>query len=378
MSDRIQEIVADLPRMKSVTKVWAEAERSLAEGDAAFAADLGIALAKRYGSLTAQTWQYRSVLPHLLRLLITSPGEGDTGHALRLAASVTSLDRRWARYTASLLAASRAPEDLAALFTGGSPHAGAPEGLRACLVHEMVLAGVAVGEVPAVARWARSPHWQYHPLRWLPLSLTDLERAALAEDLPGGGSRSVLRRHQGGVPTSSGTAPRVFPATETTAETAVPISAAVANWAEESNGRVEARTYDLDAPLTADTLKDALMALGLDCLKGPGTRARLSLSPFRPDLVWRLLFIAASTGGAYNTGEHGAYGRLAAWRSLAALSYADHDSMPAEVEQRASECFWYSFGGSTDWFDQVMWDIGLVAVAPGRRRLAVLAATDTD
>ncbi|MEV6820553.1 DUF6183 family protein [Nocardiopsis dassonvillei] len=378
MSDRIQEIVTDLPRMKSVTKVWAEAERSLAEGDAACVADLGIALAERYGSSAVQTWQYRSVLPRLLSLLIASPGEGDTVHVLRLAASVASFDRKRARHVASLLAAGRAPEDLAALFTGGSPHAGTSEELRACLVHEMVLAGVAVEEVPGVARWARSPHWRHHPLRWLPLSLTDLERAALAEDPPGGGSRPVPPRQQGGLPTSSGTPPRVLPATETTAETAVSISAAVANWAEESNGRVEAGTYDLDAPLSADTLKDTLMALGLDCLKGPDTRARLSLSPFRPDLVWRVLFIAASTGGAYNNGEHGAYGRLAAWRSLAALSCADRDPTSGEVEQRASECFWYSFGGSTDWFDQVIWDIGLVAVTPGRRRLAVLAASDTD
>ncbi|MFJ8210483.1 DUF6183 family protein [Streptomyces sp. NPDC096033] len=29
------------------------------------------------------------------------------------------------------------------------------------------------------------------------------------------------------------------------------------------------------------------------------------------------------------------------------------------------------------WFEHVAWDIGLAALAPGRRRLAVLAATDT-
>jgi Family of unknown function (DUF6183) len=32
----------------------------------------------------------------------------------------------------------------------------------------------------------------------------------------------------------------------------------------------------------------------------------------------------------------------------------------------------------TDWFEQVAWDLGLAAVRPGRQRLAVLAATDTD
>ncbi|WP_307180176.1 DUF6183 family protein [Streptomyces canus] len=46
---------------------------------------------------------------------------------------------------------------------------------------------------------------------------------------------------------------------------------------------------------------------------------RLALSTCQPEDVWQMLFAEASTGGAYNNGEYGAYGRLAAWRSLAAL-----------------------------------------------------------
>jgi hypothetical protein len=37
-----------------------------------------------------------------------------------------------------------------------------------------------------------------------------------------------------------------------------------------------------------------------------------------------------------------------------------------------------SFSAVTQWFEQVAWDIGLVANDPERQRLAVLAATDTD
>ena len=48
------------------------------------------------------------------------------------------------------------------------------------------------------------------------------------------------------------------------------------------------------------------------------------------------------------------------------------------MEQLAHECAWYSFGAATDWFERVAWDLGLVVVTPDRRRIAVLAATDTD
>ncbi|MFF9624843.1 DUF6183 family protein [Streptomyces griseosporeus] len=36
------------------------------------------------------------------------------------------------------------------------------------------------------------------------------------------------------------------------------------------------------------------------------------------------------------------------------------------------------FGAATEWFDGVAWEVGLVSVAPGARRMAVLAATNTD
>nr|CAI78142.1 conserved hypothetical protein [Streptomyces ambofaciens ATCC 23877]CAJ89200.1 conserved hypothetical protein [Streptomyces ambofaciens ATCC 23877] len=91
-----------------------------------------------------------------------------------------------------------------------------------------------------------------------------------------------------------------------------------------------------------------------------------------------MLFAAASTGGAYNNGFHGAYRRLAAWRSLTALSGASSAAPVGEVEAHVQECDWYSFGAATAWFERVTWDIGLVSVTPGARRLAVLAATDTD
>jgi hypothetical protein len=46
--------------------------------------------------------------------------------------------------------------------------------------------------------------------------------------------------------------------------------------------------------------------------------------------------------------------------------------------RQARACDWFSFNAGTSWFEQVAWDIGLAAIRPGRRSLAILAATDTD
>ncbi|MBH1938917.1 hypothetical protein I5Q34_32450 [Streptomyces sp. AV19] len=381
MSHRIQKTVTRLPGMKTVTEVWEAADRSLAEGDIAFVADLGIALSNRYGSSATRVWQYGSVFNRLLRLLTSTPGREHVEQALRLVSAAASADRKLPRYAASLLAAGQTPENLAVVFTGGSSRAGASEELRACLVHELVLRGVAVGETPGIAGWARSPHWRHHPLGRLPLALGTLEETPSLPSCSAGGASCSLPYGQqdgGPGPAPGGTA-HVPTATGTTTEAfRSAVAAATANWADESNGRIEAGTYDLAAPVGTDGLPGLLVTLGLECFDGVGRRNRLALSSRRPEEAWHMLFAAASTGGAYNHGMYGAYGRLAAWRSLAALSGAAADAAPDDVARQARDCAWYDFGGATKWFTRVAWDIGLVTVAPGRRRLAVLAATDTD
>jgi hypothetical protein len=164
----------------------------------------------------------------------------------------------------------------------------------------------------------------------------------------------------------------------TTLATATAMGTAVANWAKESNGRIEARAFDLAEPLDAESVPAVLLALGLECLRGAGKKTPLSVAVRPPAQAWRVLFAAASTGGAYNSGSYGAYGRLAAWQSLAALAGSPEGTSAAEVEAHVLECVWHGFGADTKWFEQVAWDIGLATLSPGRRRLAVLAATDTD
>ena len=382
MVDRIEQILATLPELTDVTGVYEVADRRLAQGDAAFVAELGIALAERHGSAAGQAWQYKSVFDHLVRMLTITPGQKNIERALRLVAAVGSGGRTGDRFLASLLAFGQRPEDLAVVFAESSPPAAASEELRACLVHELVLRGVAVTEVPGIARWASSPHWRHHPLGWLPLWLAGVEEAqhlphytARSSAYPGsfgpseGPGLLQDRALTAGVPAVRET---------TTPSMAAAMAVAVANWAEKSNGRIEARVFDLAEPVDAQVVPDTLAAVGLECLSGLTQRSRFSISSCPPAQPWRMLFFAASVGGAYNSGCLGAYGRLAAWRSLAGISGAAEGASAAEVERRVQECDWFSFDADTGWFEQVAWDIGLAAVRPGRQRLGVLAATDTD
>jgi hypothetical protein len=49
-----------------------------------------------------------------------------------------------------------------------------------------------------------------------------------------------------------------------------------------------------------------------------------------------------------------------------------------DVEARAQQCLWIGFTADSRWFGHVGRDIGVAGLDPDRRRLAVLAATDTD
>ncbi|GAA1928452.1 DUF6183 family protein [Streptantibioticus ferralitis] len=75
----------------------------------------------------------------------------------------------------------------------------------------------------------------------------------------------------------------------------------------------------------------------------------------------------------------GAYGRLAAWRSMAGLGGAPADASAQEVEDHARRSTWFHFEADADWFhNEIGDDYGIAALPPDGRRIAVLAATDTD
>ncbi|MGW8363650.1 DUF6183 family protein, partial [Streptomyces wedmorensis] len=183
MTEDIQKIVAELPGLTDVSGVKPIVDERVARGEAAFAADLGIALSAAGKAAEPSAWQYEAVLEHLLRLLATTPGPGNAAQALRLVASAFDSSGKGARYPASLLATGHAAEDLVQAFTGA-----ASDELRSCLLQELVLRGAPVVENPAIATWAAAPERLGHPLSWLPLTLSGIESEAALPSHGGGGS----------------------------------------------------------------------------------------------------------------------------------------------------------------------------------------------
>ncbi|WP_432178466.1 DUF6183 family protein [Streptomyces sp. NBC_00063] len=69
------------------------------------------------------------------------------------------------------------------------------------------------------------------------------------------------------------------------------------------------------------------------------------------------------------------------WRASAGppRARAPRTSSAEDVERHASQSTWFHFEADAEWFhNDVCADYGIAALSPDRRRLAVLAATDTD
>ncbi|MFI6848176.1 DUF6183 family protein [Kitasatospora sp. NBC_00085] len=378
MTDEIQRLVNGLAGQEFVGDACMLLDQHLERGDTAYLAAFGAALHARYGSGTAGA-EHRYLFDRILWDVTTTPGRENVGHAMRLGLATRTRTGRPVRRAAAVLAAHQSVADLAALFTPGRPYDDTPDELRACLIHELVLRDAPVAQSPEAVRWAaNSPFWNDHPLAWLPWSLSPVERRPALPRYSRGGVAygSGYGLPQGARP--PGGDPGGVPSVRRIAEEHT-ITAAVEPWARRHNGRVESGIYVADAPVGPGAVHAVLASLPMACLAELADPGHLRVRTGSPAEAWRLLFAAASTGaGPESDWCYGAYGRLAAWQSLAALSDAAHGASPAEVEQRAQECAWYGFQASTHWFNQDSKDFALLTLSPGGHRLAVLAATDYE
>ncbi|GAA4837279.1 DUF6183 family protein [Kitasatospora terrestris] len=364
MTDEIAEIAAGLPELKDVRELCGMLSRRVERGDLGFVGDLGVELAGMRRDPAA--WQDRTVLDHVLRLLATTAGAESVAQVLRVVSRAVPGGPAPARHVAAMLAADQRPEDLAQAFTDA-----VPQELRACLLHELLLRGA------AVTAWADSVPLPEHPLSVLPLTRLEIERRAVRpRGFANGSGVAAYGAWKLRPPNEAFAGPAVLDVTSEKVATA--IGSAVAAWPEESNGQLEARVFAFADPLDPVLVPAALPTLGLACLAGAAESSGLVWNFRTPEEAWQVLFAAAYNGGAYGPGLGGAYGRLAAWQSAAALVGAAPDTGAERVEELARRCTWYGFAAGTDWFDQVAWDLGVAVLGPDGRRLAVLAATDTD
>lgn len=131
------------------------------------------------------------------------------------------------------------------------------------------------------------------------------------------------------------------------------------------------RVFASDTLVPPQQLPALLPNLPMDCVKGLGADLRFEVAACSLDEVWQVLYAIAAHGGAY--------GRLAAWTSLAGLTGAGSDETADQVAQLARDTTWFRFDSDAAWFhNDIGNDIAIAALSPDGRRIAVLAATDTD
>ncbi|MEU8515936.1 DUF6183 family protein [Kitasatospora sp. NPDC048722] len=366
-----------------VSVLRAEVESRVSTGEFAWAGGLAVELTARISAGEDHKGHCSAVLHWTLNALAARPG----AESLRALVRVLDSPHRSVspRYLAAVVARGHRIEDIADVVFDQAPEAGAhAHEFAACLLHETVLVSDAVNGHPALRAFAEALAAEGHPLAALPLSLLPEEHG--------------LRRPAEAADDWTWTVPPVWPepgdAPEITpamrrrtadldpAETGVPatveaMGAAVAHWLAQSNGKLAAQEFWLPEPVAPEDVPALLALLPLTPWPADGAPARLH--PSSPDLALRTLLTAALRAPAYGHGCYGAYGRLAAWRSLTALTGSPANAPIAGTADRVRRTSWFRVGtASAPWFHNVAWDLALAALRPGGREIAVLAATDTD
>lgn len=274
---------------------------------------------------------------------------------------------------ATALARDATVEELAAVFHGGG-RTGHSDELRAMIVHELVLAGQDVLDHPAVGRWARLGHWRHHGLGWLPLVLADFEKPDPRSERFNQGWEALLAGKSVDAVDSN-----LEMIETTTADFTDRAGLPFAHWAEHSNGKIDAHEYLAADPVSNDDLRDLLVRAAAAFLAG-GDASTLRAIPATLRQVWTRLNEAGSGSSFYGPRQGGAYGRLHAWQSIAALAGAPNAATPDEVASLARACRWFALGTTSNWFWDV-WepsDVALACIGPEPERVTVVAATDTD
>lgn len=142
------------------------------------------------------------------------------------------------------------------------------------------------------------------------------------------------------------------------------VAAPFREWLEQSNGRASAQRFLRRSSGRRSAPEPAPVA---------STGARRAMV----NEVVELLFSAACSGGAYTDGVGAAWGRLRAWQGIAGMVDCSWPSALTDLEAVAHRVDWWVLD-PTDcaWFDQVAWDMWIVAASA--EHITFVAATDTD
>jgi hypothetical protein len=292
--------------------------------------------------------------------------EGDPEHVMTVWRIASAAGEKWGsirelpRQVAEWLATAQPLEHLIPVFA----MAQADDEIAACLLQEVVLRHDDLRSARAAVEFGGRLRAADHPLAILPLHRLPAE-------------------HQLGVPQYPGKPRRIwYVAPEPVAApgaTGIELKAAAIDWPQAGqamNGinrflhpderrstddmSAEAKLFLLDRPLVpADFGATTLAALGLQSAVG--------------NLTVHHAGTADVVGTLYGAG---AYGRLTAWQSLAALTGTDGD--PATLEGVADRCTWLFY--TSDWHgrDGCSIDFGIAVLRSDHQSIAIIASTFSE
>ncbi|WP_405990664.1 DUF6183 family protein [Streptomyces sp. NBC_00986] len=387
MTQRIKELLDG--DSSAASALGEEIQQRVSSEDFEWAALLGAELARRAAHEGEDSSEHVFLLDRLQTALATTPGQPSLRAlmclplSLRAGASArTSAERRLAQ----MVALGHRPSDIVPVVYGEQPGTAASDEFKACLLQELVLNGVAVPEYPLLRSFGEALVTEEHPLAPLPLHLLPTERALLRPThaphdwtwaLPPAAVEKHSDRPELHVsPEMRRRSAAVDPADITVPEVAEAMSAAVRHWLEESNGTVAAQEFWSASAVSPDDFAAVFERLPLTAW--PTGEGRARLHPAGSDRVLQVLLTAAVRSPAYGSGMFGAYGRLAAWRSLGGLVGAAPDTPLHHTAMLVEQAHWFVADPSSDWFHHVAWDLAVAALRPGGQEIAVLTATDTD
>ncbi|MBW8800704.1 MAG: hypothetical protein JF597_46230 [Streptomyces sp.] len=361
----------------------------VSSGDFAWATELGAELVRRAARAGEDSSAPAFLLDRLQTALATTAGQQSLRVLMCLPSSLQAGEparTRAERRLAQRVALGHRPADIVPVVFGEQLGTAASDEFKACLLHELVLEGVAVPEHPLPRSFGEALVTQEHPLAPLPLHLLPTEHALLRpphapHDWTWALPPATVAKHSDRPelhvsPEMRRRSVAVDPAATTVPEVAEAMSAAVRHWLEESNGAVAAQEFWSASPVPPDDCAAVFERLPLTAWPTGETRPRLY--PATADRVLQVLLTTAVRSPAYGSGMFGAYGRLAAWRSLGGLVGAAPDAPISHVAMLVEQAHWFIADPSSDWFHQVAWDLAVAALRPGGQEIAVLTATDTD
>jgi hypothetical protein len=302
----------------------------------------------------------------------------------------------------------------------------------ALLVQEMVVHGEKLDADPLIGAFWNALRERQHPLAFLPLVRTPLERKIRLETYPDdvGGNWGFLGPEQSsywcrcsyrspvaqgraggreaGLTPISGRAyqhclddhldiPFLLGRDYQTAEAhsfEASVLSATSSWCLHSNGEAEAGAFQV-TEFRPELMPELLFAMDLKFLENPKhflpgwlldeEREEKGLEPAE---VWcwedsageimERLFAAAFMGGFFGETNFGAIARLQAFETMSALAGLSPEVPFADGLNQIERTTWYGFEAETPRFHEIITDIAILAVRTDYQSVAVLCASDTD